>query len=98
MTTVDSINSKFMEPRAANHVPLSPLSFIKRTAAVYGNKPATTYNGKTRTWSEVYTRCCLFASAVKKSGIKRGEVISVLAFNTPEMVELQFAVAMAGGY
>ena len=55
MTTVDSINSKFMGPRAANHVPLSPLSFIKRTAAVYGNKPATTYNGKTRTWSEVYT-------------------------------------------
>ena len=39
----------------------------------------------------------VFASAVKKSGIKRGEVISVLAFNTPEMVELQFAVAMAGG-
>ena len=97
MTTVDSINSKFMGPRAANHVPLSPLSFIKRTAAVYGNKAATTYNGKTRTWSEVYTRCCLFASAAKKSGIKRGEVVSVLAFNTPEMVELQFAVAMAGG-
>ncbi len=97
MTTVDSINSKFMGPRAANHVPLSPLSFIKRTAAVYGNKPATTYNGKTRTWSEVYARCCLFASAVKKIGVRRGEVISVLAFNTPEMVELQFAVAMAGG-
>ena len=96
MTKVDSINSKFMKPRAANHVPLSPLSFIKRTAAVYGNKPATTYNGKTRTWSEVYTRCCLFASAIKKSGVKRGEVITVLAFNTPEMVELQFAVAMAG--
>ena len=35
-----SIFSQGLMPAAVNHVALTPLSFIERTAAVYGNYPA----------------------------------------------------------
>ena len=81
----------------ANFVPLSPLSFIKRTAQIFGDHTATIHNEKKQTWRTLYQRCCAFADAIQLRGLKRGDVVSVLAFNTPEMIELQFSVAMAGG-
>ena len=97
MSNIDRLNDVFMGPRKANFVPLSPLSFIKRTAKVFGDLPATIYDGKITTWRDLYGRCCQFADALKNDGLQKGQVVSVLAFNTPEMVEMQFSVAMAGG-
>ena len=97
MSYIDRLNPHMADPQAANFVPLSPLSFLKRTAHVFGDRTATIYNGEKRSWRALYSRCCAFADALIKHGVDRGDVVSVLAFNTPEMVELQFSVAMAGG-
>jgi len=97
MPNIDQLNHHFTSPQAANYVPLSPLSFIKRTAQVFADHPATIYNEKTQSWRTLYQRCCAFADALKQHGIVQGDVVSVLAYNTPEMIELQFSVAMAGG-
>ncbi len=81
---------------AANYAPLTPLSFLRRTARVYPHRAATIYNGKRRTWGEIYERCGRFAAALRKNGIGRGDVVSFVAVNTPEIFEAHFAAPLAG--
>ena len=85
-----------LKKNPANYVPLSPVSFICRTARVYPHRPATIYGDKTRNWGEVFLRCKRFAAALQKRGIGRGDVVSFVAANTPEIFEAHFAVPMAG--
>jgi len=80
----------------ANHVPLSPLSFLERTADIYPERDALVYNNTRYNWREVRARCRLVASSLHQRGIGKNDTVSVLAFNTPEMFELHFAVGMAG--
>ncbi|HET9948584.1 MAG TPA: AMP-binding protein, partial [Longimicrobiales bacterium] len=82
--------------RAANHTPLSPLSFLRRTADVYPERPAIRYAGETRSWRETYERCVRVADALRRRGIGEGDTVAVLCPNTPAAVELAFAVPMAG--
>lgn len=80
----------------ANYVPLTPLSFLARAAAVYPNHTSTVYEGGTFTWSETYTRCRRFASFLASRNIGRGDTIAAMLPNIPAMNELHFAVPMAG--
>ena len=41
MSYIDRLNPHMADPQAANFVPLSPLSFLKRTAHVFGDHTAT---------------------------------------------------------
>lgn len=81
---------------AANATPLTPLNFLERAAVVYGDCPAILYNDAVQTWSEMYTRCLKLASSIVSLGVRRGDVVSVVAPNVPAMSELHFAVPMAG--
>ena len=80
----------------ANHVPLSPLSFIARAAEVYPERTAVVHGDHAATWSETYARCRRLASALARRGVGRGETVAVMAPNTPAMVEAHFGVPMAG--
>ncbi|OIT34393.1 PREDICTED: probable acyl-activating enzyme 9 [Nicotiana attenuata] len=80
----------------ANACPFSPVDFLERASIVYGNCTSIVYNDITYTWSETYTRCLKLASSISSLGIKKGDVVSVLAPNIPAMYELQFAVPMSG--
>ncbi|EMS61627.1 Putative acyl-CoA synthetase YngI [Triticum urartu] len=83
---------------AANYAPLTPLSFIQRAAAVYGDRPAVVYAGRRpTTWREARDRCVRVAAALAtRFGVARGDVVAVLSPNVPAMYELHFAVPMAG--
>jgi len=81
---------------AANHVSLSPLSFLKRAACVYRGRPAVTYGAITRDWGSFATRCRAVATGLGQLGITRGDTVSVLSPNIPELFELHFAVPLAG--
>jgi fatty-acyl-CoA synthase len=85
-----------MGRRAANHVPLSPLSFLRRVAAVFPHRAGIRYAGVERSWAEVYARCCQVADALRKRGVGKNDTVAVLCPNTPAAVELSFAVPMAG--
>jgi len=50
-----------MKRRGANHVALTPLSFLQRTASVYPDRIAIRYAGSEQTWSETFQRCCRLA-------------------------------------
>ncbi len=81
----------------ANFTPLSPLTFIKRAAYVYPNKPSLVYGERRFTWKETYQRTRQLAAALQKNGLQKGETVSILGFNTPETYEAHFGVPMAGG-
>ena len=86
-----------LDKNAANYVPLSPLSFLVRSASVYPNHTSAVYEGRTFTWSQTYERCKRFASFLAARGIRRGDTVAAMLPNIPAMNELHFAVPMAGG-
>ena len=86
-----------LDRNAANHVPLSPLSFIRRTAAVYPHRTAVIHGQIRRNWSETYERCVRLASALAQRGIGVGDTVAVMAPNVPELLEAHFGVPMTGG-
>ncbi len=83
-------------PVKANHVPLTPLSFLQRSADVYPDHAAVIYGDRHYTWQETQARCRQLSSALSISGVKQGDTVAVLAFNTPELFEAHFGVPMSG--
>ena len=84
------------QPQKANHVALTPLSFLHRTADVHPDHLAVNYNDRQYTWSQTRQRCCQLSSALKRAGVSKGDTVSVLAFNTPELFEAHFGVPHCG--
>ncbi len=85
-----------LEQVKANFVPLSPLSFIERTARVYPNRLSVIHGGRRYTWSETYARASQLADALNKQGIRKGDTVAIMGANTPETYEAHFGVPMAG--
>jgi fatty-acyl-CoA synthase len=85
-----------LDRNAANHVPLSPLSFLARTAQVYPQR-LSIIHGQTRfTWAQTYERCCRLASALAHRGVGLGDTVAAMLPNTPPMFEAHFGVPMLG--
>ncbi|WP_441241841.1 acyl-CoA synthetase [Tardiphaga sp. 768_D3_N2_1] len=85
-----------LDQTPANFVPLSPLSFLRRSAAVYPDLTSTVYEGRRFTWAQTYERCRRFASFLTGRGIGRGDTVAAMLPNLPAMNEAHFAVPMAG--
>jgi fatty-acyl-CoA synthase len=85
-----------LDKTPANFVPLTPLSFLARTAAIYPNHVSTVYEGRVFKWSETYARCRRFASYLAGRDIGRGDTVAAMLPNIPAMNEVHFAVPMAG--
>jgi len=88
--------NKGLEANAANHVAMSPISFIERAAMVYPNKPAVVHGSLVRTWKEVFERSKSLASALQKVGLGLGDTVAVMLPNVPTMVEAHFGIPMSG--
>ena len=85
-----------LSKNSANFVPLTPLSFLHRTADIYPQRESLIYNDLRYTWAQTRTRCIRVASSLVERGIAVDDTVSVFAFNTPEMFECHFAIPMAG--
>jgi fatty-acyl-CoA synthase len=85
-----------LDKTPANFVPLSPLSFLERTAAVYPDLTSTVHESRHFTWAQTYERCRRFASYLARQGIGRGDTVAAMLPNIPAMNEAHFAVPMAG--
>lgn len=93
---MSSIYESGLGMNAANHVPLTPISLIRRTAAVYPDRTAVIHGGIRRTWSETFERSRRLASALARHGVGRDDTVAMMAPNIPEYVEAHFGVPMAG--
>ena len=87
---------KNLDKNEANFVPLSPLTFLERTKDIYPNYESVVYESRKYTWKDTYERCVKFASALDKIGIKTGDTVSIMAFNTPEIFEAHYSIPMVG--
>ena len=86
-----------LDKNPANHAPLTPLSFIERTAYVYPTRTSVIHGARRYTWAETYARCRRLASALSRRGIGEGDTVAAMLANTPEMYECHFGVPMTGG-
>jgi fatty-acyl-CoA synthase len=85
-----------LDKNPANFTPLSPTSFLRRTALVHPERLAVVHGGHRKTWRETYERCRRLASALAAHGVQRGDTVAVLAPNVPAVLEAHFAVPMIG--
>lgn len=81
---------------AANHVPLTPLSFLRRARQIYPDHPAVIYGPHRKTYAEYHDRVSQLASALTKIGIKPGDVVATILPNIPAQAEAHFGVPACG--
>ena len=88
--------SSGLDRTPANHVPLTPLGFLDRSADVYPDRIAVIHGELRQTWSQTRDRCYRMASALAGRGVQRGDTVAIIAPNTPAMLEAHFGVPLAG--
>ena len=94
--TLMNIYEQDLDANAANFVPLSPISMLRRAAMVYGDKPAVCYGDRSLSWREVFARSVNVAAALNARGIGKGDTVAIISANIPEMFEAHYAIPMAG--
>ncbi len=94
--TSTNIYERHLDRNRANYAALSPLSYLERTAYVYPGYTSVVYGSRRYTWSDTFSRCRRLASALSKRGIGKGDTVSIIAANIPEMYEAHFGIPMAG--
>jgi fatty-acyl-CoA synthase len=87
-----NIYEQGLDRNAANFVALSPVSFVERSAEVFGDLPAVVHGARRYTWADARERSARLAAALRAFGIGRGSTVSAMLANTPEMVEAHYAV------
>ncbi|MEQ8247215.1 MAG: acyl-CoA synthetase [Alphaproteobacteria bacterium] len=80
----------------ANYTPLSPLTFLRRAAAVFPDRIAIIHGDRRTTYRDFYRRCCQLASALQQAGIRKGDTVAIMAPNVPAMLEAHYGVPMLG--
>jgi fatty-acyl-CoA synthase len=77
---------------------LSPLSFLRRSAEVWAERPAVRSGDRTRTYAELADRVGRTIGALRREfGIEPGGRIATILPNVPAMLELHYAVPGCGG-
>jgi fatty-acyl-CoA synthase len=85
-----------LDKNPANYAPLTPISFLERTADVFPDRIAWIHGDARASYAELRARCRRLASALAGRGVEPGDTVAVMLPNTPAMLEAHFGVPMAG--
>jgi fatty-acyl-CoA synthase len=85
-----------LERNAANHVPLTPLSFLNRAVTIWPDLPAVVYGAHRKTYAQYRDRCTRLAAALAARGVKPGQVVATILPNIPAQAEAHFGVPACG--
>ncbi|MGH1478096.1 MAG: acyl-CoA synthetase [Geminicoccales bacterium] len=85
-----------LDRNPANHAPLTPLSFLERTAEVYPDRLAVVHGSWQADYKTLRERSRRLASALAQRGVKPGDTVAAMLPNTPPMIEAHHGVPMAG--
>ncbi len=91
-----NIYEQGLDKNAANFVALSPVSFVERSAEVFADLPSVIHGARRYTWAQTRERCARLAAALQALGVGHGTTVSAMLPNTPEMVEVHYAVPALG--
>jgi 3-(methylthio)propionyl---CoA ligase len=89
---VSSIFDQYLDKNRANYAALSPVSFVERSAEVFGDLPAVIHGARRYDWRTLRDRSARLAAALRALGVDRGMTVTTMLPNTPEMVEAHYAV------
>ena len=92
----ESIYDSDLDRVQANYQPLTPISYLERSASVYPDKTAVIHGHTRFTYAQFYERCRRLASALSRRGVGLGDSVSVMASNVPALLEAHYGVPMAG--
>jgi fatty-acyl-CoA synthase len=81
-----------LDPNPANFTALSPVSFVERSAEIFGDLNAVVHGSRRYTWAQTRDRSARLGAALRSLGVGRGSTVSAMLPNTPEMVEVHYAV------
>eukprot|EP01037_Dinobryon_pediforme_P034323 gene34323-40179_t len=86
-----------LDKNPANYQPLTPLSYLERSARVFPDHTAVIHGNSRQTYAEFYARCRKLGSALSRLGIGKGDTVAVMLANTPPMLEAHYGVPMTKG-
>ena len=69
---------------------------IRRTVQVGGNRTATRFNGRERTWAELQNRISRLAGGIRGLGVEEGDRVAILALNSDRYYEFYFGSSWSG--
>jgi len=95
-TEGESIYQRGLDQGPANYQPLTPLSFLEWSAAVYPDKCAVIHGEVRYSYAEFHGRCHRLASALAGRGIGVGDTVALMAPNVPAMLEAHYGVPLCG--
>jgi len=81
-----------LDPNSANFTALSPVSFVERSAEIFGDLRSVVHGHRKYTWAQTRDRSARLAAALQSLGVGRGTTVSAMLPNTPEMLEVHYAV------
>ncbi len=85
-----------LDRNAANYAALTPVSFVERSAEVFGDLTSVIHGRRRYDWAATRDRSARLAAALAALGVGRGTTVSVMLSNTPEMLEAHYAVPALG--
>jgi fatty-acyl-CoA synthase len=77
-------------------VPLTPIRFLYRGVDLFGKKIGVVSGAKRFTYAQFGERCERLASGLQVHGIRPGDRVAYLSFNTHQLLEGYYGVVMAG--
>ena len=80
----------------ANHAPLTPVDFLRRSTEAWPRKVAVRHGEASWTYAEFEARCRRLASALARRGVGRGDTVAIMAPNVPALLEAHYAVPGLG--
>jgi fatty-acyl-CoA synthase len=89
-------DSAALARNAANHVPLTPVSFLEHSALAWPTRVAVRHGAQSFTYADFERRCRRLASALQRAGVGRGDTVAIVAPNVPAMLDAHYAVPALG--
>ena len=85
-----------LKPNAANFAPLTPISFLPRTAAIHPERVAVIHGALRLTYQQLLERARRLGSALARRGVRPGQTVAAMLPNVPAMLEAHHGVPMCG--
>jgi fatty-acyl-CoA synthase len=85
-----------LDRNPANYQPLTPLTFLDRTADIYPERLAIVHGAMRIDYATFRRRCRRLASALQRLGVGLNDTVSVMLANSPAMLDCHFGVPMLG--
>jgi fatty-acyl-CoA synthase len=76
---------------------LNPVDFLRRAAYMYPEKVAVVHGERRYSYRQFAERSWRLANALRSAGLRKGDRVATLMFNSAAMLEAHFGVPAAGG-